>query len=361
MTLKTRLTVIVGAVLLGLSLAACSPPASSSVHANTATPIKEVTVAKAPSATPLPPTDTLTSLPPTETPLPTDTATSLPPTALPTAKVVAKYLNLRAGPGTAYPIVNMLKEGDVLTVLGRTPDNGWIAVKVSDTVTGWVSAQSKFVSLDVAVNRLAIVPSPSLPKGAVVTAAGVPAPGTASPPTQARPTQALPTEAPAPTPTTEPSPAASVQQFTLYFYFGAEGCPYSRTMAPRIEQFYQQYGYHGSSGGGVLGLSLSAGLGSPLVLPPLQGTIQWDVIGVPVGWWGGDPAAFRSATGVTFPFGADPGLGVDTSRIPVVVLYNRQTGVYRTATVGVVAYSTLVNQTTTFSRGTDIGASAGSS
>ena len=357
MTLKTRLIVIVGAVLLGLSLASCSPPASRSVHADTATPIKEVTLAKATSATPLPPTDTATSLPPTETPLPTDTPTSPPPTPLPIAKVVAKYLNLRAGPGTSYPIVTMLKEGDVLTVLGRTPDNLWIAVKVSDTVSGWTSAQSKYVSLPVAVNRLAVVPSPSQPKAAVVTAAI----GTESLPTQPLPTKALPTQAATQAPTVAPSPADSGQEFILYFYFGAEGCPYSRQMAPFVEQFYQRYGRHGSSGGGALGLILGAGLEAPLVLPPLQGTVQWDVIGVPVGWWGGDPAAFRSATGVTFPFGEDPGLGVDTGRIPVVVFYNRQTGVYRTATVGFVSYTTLVNQATTFSRGTDIGASAGSS
>ncbi len=360
MTLKTRLILIVAAILLGLSLASCSPPASRSVHADTATPIKEATLAKASTATPLPPADTATSLPPTETPLPADTATSLPPTPLPTAKVVAKYLNLRAGPGTSYPIVTMLKEGDVVTVLGRTPDNLWIAVKVSGTVSGWCSAQSKYVSLGIAVNRLAVVPSPDQPQAAVVAAATLPA-GAESLPTQPLPTQALPTQAPTREPTIAPPPAASDQEFILYFYFGAEGCPYSRQMAPFVEQFYQRYGRHGSSESGVLGLILGRGLGAPLMLPPLQGTVQWDIIGVPVGWWGGDPAAFRSATGVTFPFGDDPGLGVDTGRIPVVVFYNRQTGVYRTATVGFVSYTTLVNQATTFSRGTDIGASAGSS
>ncbi len=351
MTLKTRLTLIVAAILLGLSLAACSPPASTSTHAATFTPAREVTQ-KQVSATPLPASDT--PLPPTETPLPTDTPTSLPPTPLPTAKVMAKLLNLRAGPGTTYPIVATLKQGDVLTVLGRTPDNLWIAVRASASVSGWCSAQSKYVSLSVEVGRLATVSSPGEPQAAIVTSAIESAAGT-----EALPTQALPTQAPAPAPTSAPAPSG--QEFTLYFYFGAEGCPYSRSLAPLIEQFYQQYGYHGSSAGGTFGLLSGPGLEAPLVLPPLQGTVQWDVIGVPVEWWGGDAAAFRSATGVTFPFGADPGLGVDTSRIPVTVVYNRQTGVYRTATVGVVSYTTLVNQATAFSRGTDIGVSPGSS
>ena len=334
MTLKTRLTLSVAIGIMGISVAACKGPASPT---NAATAQPPTASLAQPSPTALLPTDT--SLPPTDTLLPpTSTPTSLPPTAPPSAEVVVKLMNLRAGPNTSYPIVAVLKEGDSLTVLGRSPDSLWIAVKTADGLSGWCSAQSKYVRLSADANSLAVMPVPPPPAGGAVTTARPQAasPVPAAVATQApADTQVPPTQAP---PAAEALPAPASQQFILYFYFGAEGCPYSRQMAPLIQQFYQQY-----------------------FPSPQLGAVSWDIIGIPVGWWGGDPAAFRGATGVTFPFAGDPGLSVDTSQIPVTVVVNKQTGVYRTATVGAVSYGTLVNQTTLFASGSDIGANLGTS
>lgn len=52
-------------------------------------------------------------------------------------KVVATTLNLREGPGLAYPVLATLNEGDLLTSLSREGD--WIKVKSTDK-EGWVAA-----------------------------------------------------------------------------------------------------------------------------------------------------------------------------------------------------------------------------
>ena len=87
----------------------------------------------APTATP---TRTPTSLPrPTSTPTPT-------PTRPPTARVLpgpASGLNVRSGPGTAFPVLAQVRAGTRLTLLGRTEDASWLYVDTGE-VQGWVAA-----------------------------------------------------------------------------------------------------------------------------------------------------------------------------------------------------------------------------
>ncbi len=381
MTRPSALKPLVVLLLFVLAAVACQPaafqPTSTAVPTPaelSATPVASTTTAR-PTVSPVPPTET--ALPP----IPTDT--DIPPTPVPSAEVIVKQMNLRAGPGTNYTIVALLAQGDVLTVVGRSSDSTWLSVRTAKNVAGWCSASDRYVRLSVDISTLAAVAAP-LPSAKVAgspaetqvaavapTSASVHAASAtpASAPTAAS-TQPAPSEVP---PTTTPSPVPAVQAVTLYFYFGAEGCPYSRTMAPRIEQFYQQYAAHasllsgvtlaafrpGQTGALAIPLAERTGPRLPAFLPPLQGSFGWTVIGVPASWWGGDPANFRSATGVTFPFGSDPGFSIDRSRIPITVVANQQTGVYRVATIGVVSYSTLVYQANAAAGGADSGPASG--
>ncbi len=159
MTLKSRLTLILIVAGLSLGAAACTSSASTATLVST-TPPPTLTSAPA-SDTPLPPTDTLS---PTETALPPTATEPLgSPTPLPSARVMVKLLNVRAGPGTAYPVVAIVKEGDVLTALGRTPDSLWIVVRLADGTSGWCSAQSKYVTLSGGISELPAAPIPAPP------------------------------------------------------------------------------------------------------------------------------------------------------------------------------------------------------
>lgn len=169
------------------------------------------------------------------------------------------------------------------------------------------------------------------------------------------PTPILPPAAsPTLTPTSTPMPPQATH--VLYFYFGAQGCPYSRRMAPKVERLYQEYGVFAASSGGRQ-VVLAA-----LALPPIQEPqYSIEVQGVAVPGWGSDTSGFVQATGITFRVGPDPGLAVNTSRIPVTVVYNKQTQVFRIATIGDVPYSTLESKVTSAVKGGDIQPSIGSS
>lgn len=64
-----------------------------------------------------------------------------------TATVKAGYLNMRSGPGIEHSIIDVLKGGTTMPVVGRTTSGRWIQV-VHDSVTGWVSAPYTTISGD---------------------------------------------------------------------------------------------------------------------------------------------------------------------------------------------------------------------
>lgn len=49
----------------------------------------------------------------------------------------ALALNLRAGPGTSYAVLDTLKRGDILTLLPQPAHDLWIAVRAQE-LEGWV-------------------------------------------------------------------------------------------------------------------------------------------------------------------------------------------------------------------------------
>ncbi|MCP4166312.1 MAG: SH3 domain-containing protein [Chloroflexi bacterium] len=111
-----------------------------------------------PSPTPTPEPPTATALPPTPTPLePTatpqaPTATATPeeptptpepetPTPLPAPAIVANTgINVRSGPGTAYPVVAALDAGQSADIVGRSQNSAWWQITFADGAEGWVFA-----------------------------------------------------------------------------------------------------------------------------------------------------------------------------------------------------------------------------
>ena len=85
---------------------------------------------------------------PTSTPTPTPT-----PTATPGVAVVkpgpAQGLNVRAGPGTDYPVLATLPAGSRLTPVGRDAAGRWVEVCcVAGDQYGWVLAELVELAVD---------------------------------------------------------------------------------------------------------------------------------------------------------------------------------------------------------------------
>jgi hypothetical protein len=101
-----------------------------------------------PAATPTRlPSPVATPVPACATPTPTVTPTPSPtPSPTPVVAVVrpgpAQGLNVRAGPGTEYPVLDVLPAGSRLTVVDRSTDGEWVEVCcVRGGEPGWVAAE----------------------------------------------------------------------------------------------------------------------------------------------------------------------------------------------------------------------------
>lgn len=138
------------ATLTGCGTASTPPPTA------TETPTPTDTPTETPS-----PTRTMT---PTRTRTPTRTPTQTP-TPLPQATVKSPSVNLRAGPGTFYTILLVLKKGDTVDVLGRLADNTWIQVVTANGDLGWLAVS--VVDLTFPIESLPVVTDiPPTPKPA---------------------------------------------------------------------------------------------------------------------------------------------------------------------------------------------------
>jgi uncharacterized protein YraI len=73
------------------------------------------------------------------------------------ASVVYQILNVRQGPGTNYPAVNTLSQGDQVTVIGRNADSTWLAISFGGGAA-WVIAES--VSFEGDISQLPLVDAP---------------------------------------------------------------------------------------------------------------------------------------------------------------------------------------------------------
>lgn len=58
----------------------------------------------------------------------------------PQAQVTAPALNMRVGPGTSFPVVTVLQQGDYVNLLGRNENGAWLYARASGGYTGWVAS-----------------------------------------------------------------------------------------------------------------------------------------------------------------------------------------------------------------------------
>lgn len=137
-------------------IAAGSPISSLPVTwLETATATPEIVL-----ATPIPtqiilPTAAATAVPPTATPQPQPEATEgvSVPASGPEAVIVTGRLNVRTGPGPGYAIVETISHWDIVYLLGRTGDLGWVYIQVPWTGSkGWVS--SRYIETEVLLSSL---------------------------------------------------------------------------------------------------------------------------------------------------------------------------------------------------------------
>ncbi|MCA9944816.1 MAG: protein kinase [Anaerolineales bacterium] len=130
------------------------------------------------SIKPAPATPTFTSTP-TNTPTPTFTVS---PTPIPQVEVFVSSASLRQGPGTVYPILRYLYQGDVVAVLAKDNSEGeWYNVILDDGLRGWLAASASRLLDENSINIIPI-------------AATIPP---------------RPTNTPTPTPTNTPTPTAT--------------------------------------------------------------------------------------------------------------------------------------------------------
>ncbi|MBE3144952.1 MAG: SH3 domain-containing protein [Planctomycetes bacterium] len=139
--------IIATLLCLIIFLSACSSPVKVDLQATEtqiASNIFATLTASAPTAT-LKPNATPT-LAPTATPLPSPTLTPQPTVP---AVVKSVALNFREGPDTTFPVIQGLKEGDKLNVVGQIDACSWLKVILQNGATGWVKGNVELVDLKV--------------------------------------------------------------------------------------------------------------------------------------------------------------------------------------------------------------------
>lgn len=130
--------------------------------------------------------------PATATPEPLPTATPVPKAML----QASNALNVRSGPGTAYPVVGALNATEQAEIVGKNPQGDWWQVLMANGQTGWVFGALVQTSGDLAMVAVAsnIPEPPPTPTPAPVAAAPDPPPAQEAPPPAA---EAPPADGPA--------------------------------------------------------------------------------------------------------------------------------------------------------------------
>jgi N-acetylmuramoyl-L-alanine amidase len=87
-----------------------------------------------------------------------------------TATVNSPKLNVRSGPGPGYGVVEVVSQGNIVTLLGRNADSSWAKVRLASTKEGWAS--TFYLVTDVSWSSLPVITedkAPTLPTGYVNT------------------------------------------------------------------------------------------------------------------------------------------------------------------------------------------------
>jgi len=144
---------------------------------DTAVPAMEPTATWTASPEPPPPSTATIELPPP----PPQPATAVEPLL---AAVQVRRINVRRGPGTVFPVLDSLEEGDQVVVIGKALGEEWVKVQVpageegeAPVLTGWLLAE--FLELSTPVEYLGYtdVPDAWLVEGKVLEESGSPVDG----------------------------------------------------------------------------------------------------------------------------------------------------------------------------------------
>jgi len=128
---------------------------------------------------------------------------SLTATLVPVAVIASEALQLRAGPGIGYARLGVYKRGTSLEVLGKSPGEKWLKVRVQDSSgkEGWVSLRYLDLNLDLLPN----IPVAKVPRATPrPTEQPTPTATATTLPTHTSPPPAIATAKPAP-PTPRPT------------------------------------------------------------------------------------------------------------------------------------------------------------
>jgi len=146
--------------LIGLVLVMSNGDDKNVTNAQQPTPVILIATTQAPAITP-------TRLP-SATPTTQSSSENNNGNTGPSASVVSGTLNLRTGPGVAYPIVQALSGGQTMKLTGRTSDNAWVQVQLSNNAIGWVS--TSYIEANVTISSLPVASAPPLPPTTAPTA-----------------------------------------------------------------------------------------------------------------------------------------------------------------------------------------------
>lgn len=159
---RTRITLLLALLMLGLVLTACGGEETVATATPTKTPTPLATATPVPTDTPAPPTDTPV---PTDTPEPTATPTAEgtpTPTSTPAPVAFAQPkqddVNTRKGPGTNYGKVGQVTRADKLGIYGKSADGGWYKICCINSQEAWIAKDFAQLSGDVAKIPVAEAP-----------------------------------------------------------------------------------------------------------------------------------------------------------------------------------------------------------
>lgn len=86
------------------------------------------------------------------------------------ATVATGALNVRSGPDVTYSVLTVASYGQSVALLGRNSNSSWVNIRMSGGQEGWVNAS--FLTPNVSISSLPVVPSPAEPEPAVPVAPG---------------------------------------------------------------------------------------------------------------------------------------------------------------------------------------------
>jgi TolB protein len=169
MSRKTAL-VVIALLIVSLLAAGCDLGVGRAAPTPTIIPLAaaETNVTPTPMAVPTAtPTEGVTA-----TPIPvqlTDTPAPSPATALAPGvkgKVTSFGLNVRTGPGTAYPVIGELSLGDSVEVIGKNAAGDWLQIAYNGQ-EGWIAAAYTDLAGSLAALPEASAPPPPPPTAAI--------------------------------------------------------------------------------------------------------------------------------------------------------------------------------------------------